>query len=470
VSDARLEPGSFRDRTARVFRRQDEILRGLNRQALENWERLRSTRFFARFTETGALVGTEQLSAADVRDAGGNGDLQEWAAVLRHEPIPFISYPYEWCFGMLRDAACLQLDLLLAAIEEGMVLKDATAFNVQWRGTEPVFIDIASFQPLAPGEPWPGYRQFCRTFLYPLLLQAYRGVPFHPWLRGSLEGIPSDHCWRLLSPRDWLRRAVFTDVYLQAKAEARYADTRRDVRSELRAAGFSPALIAANAKRLRKVVQELRWAPGESAWSEYAAHNSYAAGDAASKQAFVREVVASRRWRLAWDIGCNTGVFSRIAAEHAETVVALDADHVAIERLYHDLKREKNRTILPLVFDLADPSPGLGWRGRERVPLAERGRPDLVVCLALIHHAVIAANIPLDEFLDWLIGLGGDLIIEFVTREDPMVKRLLSNKDDQYADYQHDHFEEELRRRFRIERQQTLASGLRVLYHARPVG
>lgn len=468
MNGARLEPGSFRDRTARVFRRDQEILRGLNPQALENWERLRSSRFFSRFTETGALVRTEQLSQAQVEQAAHAGELREWAAVLRHERIPFVSYPYEWCFGMLKDAACLQLDLLMAALDEGMVLKDATAFNVQWRGGEPVFIDIASFQPLAPGEPWPGYRQFCRTFLYPLLLQAYRGVPFQPWLRGSLEGIPSDHCWRVLTPRDWFRPGVFTDVYLQAKAEARYADTRRNVRGELRAAGFNSALIAANAKRLRKVIGKLRWTPGTSVWSEYATHNSYEAADAASKQAFVREVAASRRWRLAWDIGCNTGVFSRIAAEHAETVVALDADAVAVERLYQDVKREKIRTILPLVFDLADPSPGLGWRGCERVPLAERGRPDLVLCLALIHHAVIAANIPLDEFMDWLAGLGAELIIEFVTREDPMVQRLLANKDDQYDDYQHDRFEQELRRRFRIERQQTLGSGLRVLYQARP--
>lgn len=467
MTDARLEPGSFRDRTARVFVSGDGILRGLNQQALDNWERLRSSRLFSRFSASGALVRTERVTDLDTNGRGP--ELREWAAVLHHERIPFVSYPYEWCFGMLRDAACLQLDLLVAALDEGMVLKDATPFNVQWRGAQPVFIDIASFQPLGPGEPWPGYRQFCRTFLYPLQLQAYRGVPFQPWLRGSLEGIASDHCWRMLSPRDWFRPGVFTDVYLQAKAEARYADTGRNVRGEIRAAGFTPALIAANVKRLRKIVQGLRWAPGESVWSEYATHNSYEAAEAARKQAFVRDVAASRRWRLAWDIGCNTGTFSRIAAEHADTVVALDADAVAIERFYQDIKREQNRTILPLVFDLADPSPGLGWRGRERMPLADRGRPDLVLCLALIHHAVIGANIPLGEFVEWLSGLGADLVIEFVTREDPMVQRLLSNKDDQYDDYQLERFELELRQRFHVERQMTVSDGKRVLYHARPL-
>lgn len=466
MSEARLDPASFRDRSARVFYRDGQVLRGLNAQALANWDRLSSTRFFARFTETGALVGTERLP--DAANATGSSGTTGWAAFLRHERLPFVSYPYEWCFGMLKDAALLQLDLLLAAVDEGMILKDATAFNVQWRGARPVFIDVASFEPLAAGQPWPGYRQFCRTFLYPLLLQAYRGVPFQPWLRGTLEGIHPDHCWRLMSARDLLRPGVLPHVYLLAKAEARYSATRRNVRSELRAAGFSPALIAANAARLRKLVTNLTWSPGESTWSEYADRNNYDAADVERKCRFVRAAVSSRRWSLAWDLGCNTGRFSRILAGHADAVVALDSDALAIERLYQDLKREGNPAILPLVADVTDPSPALGWRGRERVPLLDRGRPEMVLCLALIHHAVIGANIPLDEFVDWLASLGGELVIEFVAREDPMVQQLLRNKDDQYSDYDAGFFETCLRRRFTVERREELASGTRTLYHARP--
>jgi hypothetical protein len=259
---------------------------------------------------------------------------------LKHQPIPFISYPYEWSFGMLQDAALLQLQLLLAALEEQMTLKDASPFNVRWRGAQPLFIDIPSFERLPPGEPWVGYRQFCQLFLYPLFLQAYKDIPFQPWLRGSLGGIEPEHCRRLLSGRALLRPGVFLHVYLQAKAQSRYAQTERDIKKELQGAGFNTALIKANVHHLRKIIQKLRWRCTQSAWSDYSDHNTYTEKDREGKKDFVRQVVRSRPWGLVWDLGCNVGVFSRIAAENARYVVAMDADHLAIERLYQTLKAE----------------------------------------------------------------------------------------------------------------------------------
>ena len=182
--DVRVEAGSYRDRNGSVFYQDGEIFRGISGKALANWERLNGTRFFEEFTARGSIVRTERAGEAIAR----NGS-EAWAAILKHEPIPFISYPYEWTFGMLKDAALLHLDLMRAALEEGMILKDSSAYNVQWRGAQPVFIDIPSFEVLAKGQPWVGYRQFCELFLYPLMLQAYKGVDFRPWLRGSLDGI-----------------------------------------------------------------------------------------------------------------------------------------------------------------------------------------------------------------------------------------------------------------------------------------
>jgi hypothetical protein len=232
---------------------------------------------------------------------------------------------------MLKDAALLQLDLMLAALDYDLTLKDATPYNVQFRGAQPVFIDVGSFERLTPGEPWLGYRQFCMLFLYPLLLQAYKGLPFQPWLRGSLEGITPHHCRSLMSLSDLFRRGVFTHVYLHERLERRRTETARDVKRQLRAAGFGKELIVANVRRLVKLVRRLEWKPAESAWSGYEPTTSYGEDDAARKEAFVRQAVGSRSWDLVWDLGCNVGRFARIAAEHARYIVALDADAAEVK-------------------------------------------------------------------------------------------------------------------------------------------
>ena len=463
MSEIALEPGSFRDRTARVFYHDGKILRGLNGTALKEWDSLAATKFYRRFSDSGAIVRTQQRDLSSVPLPSAD---QPWAGVLEHEMLPFVSYPYEWSFEMLRDAALLQLDLVLAALDEGMSLKDASAYNVQWKGASPVFVDLASFYKRSEGEPWVGYRQFCQMFLYPLLLQAYRDVPFQPWMRGSIDGMDAEVCLRLLSARDYLRAGVLAHVYLQAKAQAAYSSTSRDVRSDLTKAGFDSSIIKANAERLRGLVAGLQWRPKQSTWSDYLKCGHYEASDAEQKRDFVRATAASRAWNLAWDIGCNVGVFSRIAAAHARYVVAMDADHVAVDKLYRALKAERVDNILPLVVNVTDPSPPLGWRNLERRAITDRGRPDLVLALALIHHVVIGGNIPTAEFIQWLADLGGDLVIEFVTREDPMVVTLLRNKEDHYADYHQDVFERELSARFHIAKRQALGSGTRVMYHA----
>src|SRR5690606_26167378 len=176
------DPGSFRDPNGRVYVHQGGVFRGLSQSALDNFRALRETRFYGKFIESGELVGTEELSAPGWTDAEEAG----WAGWLQHQAIPFISYPYEWTFSMLRDAALLQLRLLEAALQEGWSMKDATPYNVQFVAGKPVFIDIPSFEPLAPGAAWQGYRQFCEMNLFPLLLQAYRGMDFQPFLRGRI--------------------------------------------------------------------------------------------------------------------------------------------------------------------------------------------------------------------------------------------------------------------------------------------
>lgn len=458
-----IEPGSFRDRHGRIIYSQGSVYRGISEQAFQNWDTLDSSIFFHKAIQQGKIVQTEKIEINKLTDRSiGNG----WAAVLKHQTIPFISYPYEWSYGMLKDAALLQLELLESAVAEDMTMKDATTFNIQWIGTQPIFIDIASFEKLLLGTPWTGYRQFCEMFLYPLMLQAYKDIPFHPWLRGSIDGINPEEFNKLISLRDFFKRGIFIDVYLQSKLQAKYAQANRQVKDEIRTSGFRKEMITANIRRLKKIISNIQWKRIKSEWANYATDNSYTDSDSERKAAFVREVVQTKPFNLVWDLGSNTGRFSRIAAEKAKYVIAMDSDHLAVERLYQELKKEGNQNILPMVMNLADSSPNLGWRGLERKSLIKRGRPDLTLCLALIHHMVISANIPVSEFVDWLASLGSDLIIEFVTKEDPMVIFLLRNKEDQYTDYELDYFERSLMTKFKIRKREALASGTRYLYHA----
>jgi ribosomal protein L11 methylase PrmA len=467
VGAVRAEPGSFRDPDSRVFLTDDgSVLRALSAAGWEDWLALQASSAFAQLTDEGRLIGTSEANG--VRPASVPAG--SYAGVLRHERVPFVSYPYEWPFSMLRDAALLHLDILDRCLGESLILKDSSPYNVQWRGSDPVHIDIGSFERLREDEPWVGYRQFCELFLYPLMLQAYKGVPFQPWLRGSLEGIAPGEARALMSLRDRLRRGVLTHVVLHARLERRYeASSGREVKGELARAGFRPEIIRANVRRLRKLVARLRWDPGSTAWTGYREDNSYSEADADAKARFVAQAAARRPRKLAWDLGCNDGAFARTLAGHARTVVAMDADHATVDRLYRALGEEGQRGVLPLVIDLCNPSPECGWRSRERGSLLRRGRPDLTLCLALVHHLAITNNVPLGEIVAWLAELGSPLVVEFPMPDDPMVQRLLAGKrEGAHSDYTREQFEQRLNEAFVIDRHEQSPTGKRVLYEAHP--
>ncbi|MDE2293132.1 MAG: methyltransferase [Elusimicrobia bacterium] len=453
-----FDGGSFRDPDSRVFLRDGHVLRGLSARGTEEYRAVAKARFFKKAVEEGRVVRSEER--------GGEGS---WDLVLLHERIPFLSYPYEWGFGMLRDAALLTLDLQLEALAEGFTLKDGSAYNVQFVGPRAVFIDVGSFERLRPGSVWAGYRQFCEHFLYPLMLRAYRGVDPSPWLRGRLDGIPAADAARLLGLRGALKPGVLSHVILQGRLQERHAGDDADLRAEIRDAGFGPELLAAGLKRLRKLAASLRWEPRASAWSAYGRGAHYSPEELRAKEAFLREAAGTRSRPLAWDLGCNRGDYSRVLAETARTVVALDADAAVHERLYRALREEKGPgRILPLVFDAADPSPDQGWRGLERRSIQSRGRPDLTAALAVLHHLRLTAGVPTAELVDWLGSLGGEVVAEFVAKEDPQAARLLVRKDDRYADWTVPAFEAAAARRFTTLRRLQLDGGRRVLYHLRP--
>jgi hypothetical protein len=455
-----VDSGSFRDRDGRVYHCQGRIFRGLSQAALDSFRKLREQPFFIKLVKAGKVIGTRELIGeenplpADVKS--------HWAGFLEHDRVAVISYPYEWTFSMLKAAASLQLQLVERAVSHGFSLKDATPYNIQFVDRKPVFIDIPSFEPLPEGEPWAGYRQFCEMFLFPLMLQAYKKCNFQSFMRASIDGVDVQTAASLFSFRDRFRKGVLSHVWLQSKLDRRFGGSSENVRSSLKSAGFNRELILVNVRKLQKLVKKLEWEATGSEWGDYTGFHNYTEEDHVRKEEFVRAAIVDEKPATVWDIGCNTGQFSNIAASECRQVLSTDIDHVAVERLF--LNPETPDNILPLVQNVADPSPNWGWRNCERTDLQTRSQPGLVLCLALIHHVVITANIPLAEFIDWLAGLTDKLVIEYVSRKDDKVQTLLRNKDDKYKDYSRESLEMNLERHFDIKRQQEVNNGDRSLY------
>ena len=457
------EPGSFRDPDSAVFTADGKVLRGLSGRAAADYERLSGTSFFPRLVGSGQIVRT----AVHEGDAPPSPRGAPWTRVLEHERVPVVSYPYEWPFAMLREAASLQLDVLIAALGEGISLKDGTAYNVQFFGSRPTFIDIGSFEP-ASG-PWPGYRQFCQTMLFPLMVQAHLGVPFQPLLRGSIDGLIPSQVAGMFSGLRRFRKGVVRNVTLHSVLERRVTTASEQVKSDLKDLGFSADLAKATAKNLAKLVSGLEVARRGSTWSDYRDTCSYSDADAEAKRAFVRSAIAGGDAGLVLDLGANDGVYSSLASEQADYVVAVDGDEMVIDRLYRRLRAERNENVLPLVMNLVDPSGGIGWRNRERAAFADRVRPDVTLALALVHHLAIAANVPLPEVVSWLRSFGGRLVVEFVHVDDVQVQRLLANKPaGLFDDYRREAFEALLAEQFLVHEQQSLPGGSRTLYLAEP--
>ena len=271
---------------------------------------------------------------------------------------------------------------------------------------------------------------------------------------------------RLLRGRMKFKRGAFRNVYLHSVIEGRSTKTGTEaVKEELGRAGLGVELAKATTKKLLKLVSGLRTPHHDSNWSQYRETCSYSDADRAAKERFVRYIVTGNKPNVVWDLGCNDGAFARIAAEHASLVVAADSDPVVVDGLYRSLRDDGPANVLPLVMNLLDPSPARGWRGRERRAFDDRGRPDLVLALALVHHLALAGNVPLVEIVDWLASLSDTVVVEFVDRHDPMAERLLANKPrGTHDDYERAGFEAALEAKFEVTRREELPSGSRVLY------
>lgn len=423
-------PASFRDPDARVFRSEDgRILRALSARAAELDDQFRASGLIDELIRDGLMV--ENTRCRDVPVPEG------WAAVVESRVLPFPNYPYEWSFGMLQDAAVLTLELTQRALERGAALKDASAYNVFFHGARPVFIDVSSLRSYEDGMPWLAYGQFCDHFLAPLMLEAYKGTAFQPFIRSSLEGLSvSSQLAPLMSMRDLLRPGVLAHVKLRALVDRRTQRLETGMRRQVRHVSLPKAAVLRNIRSLKRLVARLA-SRSPSVWADYDRCNTYGADETERKAAFVASACDRiGGGALAWDVGANTGRYSRILAKHFETVVAMDADPGAVDRLYRELKEApEDRAILPLVVDLMNPSPAQGWRGMERDDLVGRGRPDFAVYLALIHHICLGQGVPLSAFLDMVRDTSKMSVVEFIAIDDPMSQGVLATKLEAHGDY-----------------------------------
>ncbi len=467
--DVEAETGSFRDRNNRVYYAGEAVVRGVGEDALEHWKKIAKEPFFQNLLKRGEVI---QTSLLDNATNPATAVIKEgWAGVLDHSRIPFVTYPYEWTFGMLKDAALLHLDILEQAFESGWALKDATAYNVQWQGTKPTFIDVTSFEPWEEGTPWIGYRQFCMMFLIPLMLKAYRDIDYLPLLRSDLEGVDPVEAIKFFPATSLLSKGVFTNIYLHSKMQKVFSDDKPGNKGDVpKRVHHSKAMVVGTIQGLRRTVAKLRLQNAPTTWGTYDENHSYDDASYQQKKDFIQKHIGKKHWPQVWDIGCNTGTFSRLCSPHAGTVLAIDGDSLAIEKLYQQQKLEAESNILPLIMNLANISPAQGWHGRERKSLEQRGTPDFLLCLALIHHMVISANIPIRDFVGWIRGLNSAVVLEFVGPEDEMTQVLLKNKVDQYAEYTQDNFESIVGEVFTIVESIPLKGGVRTLYYLETKG
>ncbi|MBI2167187.1 MAG: SAM-dependent methyltransferase [Candidatus Omnitrophica bacterium] len=452
LSADQKEAGSFRDPSGFLFYRNGALFRQVNLSYKEDYDCLIRSGLYQKLAERGLLIPHEETE-----EKGLQGPVYK---VMRPEQIAFISYPFEWGFSQLKDAALLTLEVQKTALEHKMSLKDANAFNIQFRTGRPVLIDTLSFKTYEEGRPWVAYRQFCQHFLAPLALMSYRDIRLNQLGRVYLDGIPLDLASRLLPWRSRLDFGLLIHLHLHARSQQRFAD--RPIKEET--GKFSRLAFLGLIESLEKAVRRLNWKPGRTEWGDYYQATNYSEPAFEHKKDLVADFLSQAKPASVWDLGANTGFFSRISGERGIPTVAWDIDPLAVEKNYLECRGRAEKNVLPLLLDLGNPTPALGWGHEERRSFAQRGPADLVLALALVHHLAISNHLPLERIAGFFARLSRFLVIEFVPKSDSQVKRLFLSRDDIFPHYDRASFEAAFSRYFAIEKAAPVRQSERILY------
>lgn len=452
------EYASFRDPSGFMFWRDGEIYRCIQASYADEFRAAESCGLFAAAIDAGLLLPFETCEAARLPVQFGD---RNRCTVLKPRQLKAISYPYEWSFTALKDAAIRTLRLHLLALEHGFLLKDASAFNVQFVDGAPQFIDHLSFDRIAHHDAWPAYGQFCRHFLSPLLLMSYVDLSFGSILQKYIDGPPLELVSRLLPRHTMLSPAIQMHLHMHAHLSKSYAGTHERVGA---GKGLSTRGFNSIAASLLKLVERLEPKDQVTEWGDYYSDTNYSERAFSAKADMLRTMVQAARPRLIWDLGGNNGEFSRALHDLADLIICMDIDPRAVDQNYIRCRKDKIPNVLPLIADITNPPPAMGFANRERPALFERSRPDLVIALALIHHLAISNNLPLEYVADFLADHAPSLIIEFVPKSDSQAQRLLANRPDIFPDYTREGFESAFGKRFAIAKADDIPGTERILF------
>lgn len=446
---------SFRDPSGFVYTEGNEIFRQINKNYKENYELLNSSGLYQELVNQNLLIEHKETSNKPEREDG-------WK-IISPKKIDFISHPYEWTFSMLKDAALLTLEVQKKAVQHGMSLKDASAFNVQFVEGKPILIDTLSFEKYEEGKPWVAYKQFVEHFLAPLNLMSLVDIRLGRLSSLFIDGVPVELASKILPFKSRFNLNLLIHIHAHAASKKRFSDKK--LSTSIKSKRFSKRALLGLVDSLEGSINKLEWNPKGTQWEDYYEEdkNNYKTEAFRHKADLTKKFITECKAKEVWDLGANTGHFSRILGEKIN-VVAFDSDYGVLELNYRKMKKEKEKNILPLFSDLANPSPSLGWAEEERQSLVNRGPADAVLALALIHHLAISNNVPFSNIASFFAKIGKYLIIEFVEKSDSQVQKLLANRVDIFNDYNKKEFEEAFSEFFKLKRIVPIKNSKRTLY------
>lgn len=445
---------SFRDPSGIVYFEDGVPCRKVNLCYKDNYDFLYNSGLYDELISSGLLIPHIEIKSGE----------EQFYKIIKPEIIPFISYPYEWCFSQLKEAALLTLKIQKLALRRNMSLKDCSAYNIQFVGPRPVFIDTLSFEKYVQNTPWVAYRQFCQHFIAPLALMGFVDVRLNHLLKSYIDGLPLDMVSSLLPFSSRFDINLFLHIHMHAKAQ-KYGARSTSLNNNAEGGKFSLSSFYGLIDSLELLIRGIKWNRSKTRWSSYyIEQESYTPEAVSHKKQIVDKFIDKVRPRTTWDLGANTGMFSRIAASKGIYTISCDFDPVCVENNHLALLNSKETNILPLLLDVSNLSPGIGWENRERMSFIERGPADLVMGLALIHHLAISNNLPFNKISDFFKSICNTLIIEFVPKDDKMVQRLLNRRVDIFKNYSQEYFEKEFVKDFTINEAIKINGSQRTLY------